>query len=158
MASTAENEQASSAASRTADESGAIGGGAANGSQEQDEEAKEITTKLKPQASESGDHNSNSGVQLEEILTKDLSKALEAKDRGNKWFGHKKYVDAVESYAEALLLVPDEDLENRAIFHSNKAAAHMMLVRRGFTFFTRCYLAFRRADSDRTERARKIRF
>jgi hypothetical protein len=91
-----------------------------------EEEAKEFTTRLKQQGSEG---SSNTGVQLEEILTKDLAKALEAKDRGNKWFGHKKYADALESYAEALLLVPDDDLENRAVFHSNKAAAHMMLVR-----------------------------
>jgi tetratricopeptide (TPR) repeat protein len=60
-------------------------------------------------------------------LPKDSARALEAKERGNKHFSKGEYEQALDSYAEALLTVPDEDVPGRLVYHSNKAAAHYML-------------------------------
>jgi len=53
-------------------------------------------------------------------------RALDAKERGNKFFAKGDYENALECYAEALLFVPEEDVEDRAVYHNNKAAAHIM--------------------------------
>jgi tetratricopeptide (TPR) repeat protein len=57
----------------------------------------------------------------------DAGRARDAKERGNKAFGKGMFTDALEFYAEALIFAPESDTEDRAVYHNNKAAAHMML-------------------------------
>ncbi len=66
-------------------------------------------------------------LDFEEQFVKNKAKSLEAKERGNKLFGKGQFEDALEAYAEALLLAEEDDMENRPLFHNNKAAAHFML-------------------------------
>lgn len=61
------------------------------------------------------------------MYAQDKARSLAAKDKGNKLFGEARYDDALDAYAEALLCAETEDVENRAVFHNNKAAAHFML-------------------------------
>ena len=58
---------------------------------------------------------------------KDTQRAIAAKERGNKLFVDGRYEEALDAYAESLLLVEDKEVELRATFHNNKAAAHFML-------------------------------
>ena len=64
---------------------------------------------------------------MEQYLKKDAAKALDAKERGNKFFMKAQYEEALECYAESLLFVPEEDVDSQALYHNNKAAAHFML-------------------------------
>jgi len=76
----------------------------------------------------SGDAQEDTFLESDEYI-KDKAKSLAAKERGNQHFAKADYDNALDSYAEALLLAEDADVENRAVFHNNKAAAHFMLVR-----------------------------
>jgi len=53
--------------------------------------------------------------------------AAEAKKRGNTAFAEKKFEDAIQEYTAAILLSPEEDKEDRAVFHANRAACYLRM-------------------------------
>lgn len=61
-----------------------------------------------------------------EMLEKDAVKAAAAKARGNDLYKQGLYMDALTEYSQAVVLCPDEDKKNKAIYHSNKAACYFM--------------------------------
>lgn len=68
--------------------------------------------------------NPNSAAQT---VAKDKEKALEAKNKGNQFFSRQKFEEAIECYSEAIALCPENDVENGAIYFSNRAACFLML-------------------------------
>jgi len=64
---------------------------------------------------------------VEELVKKDTGAALEAKCEGNEHFAKQRFAESIQSYSRALLLSEDTDTTNRAVFYSNRAAAHLML-------------------------------
>lgn len=62
-----------------------------------------------------------------ESIEKNLVKADDAKERGNKLYLQQKYNEALDCYAEAVMYCPDNEDAKLVIYHSNKGAAHLML-------------------------------
>lgn len=76
--------------------------------------------------------SASASAQIEEIIEKDSSKALQAKGRGNAFFARQQYPAAIEEYTTAIALCPDgedaspEDKEHLSIYYSNRAACYLM--------------------------------
>ncbi|KAG8042606.1 hypothetical protein G9C98_005240 [Cotesia typhae] len=59
-------------------------------------------------------------LEVENCPVKDLESALKLKESGNKYFGHGKFLKALETYSSAILITPKKEL---GIFLANRSAA-----------------------------------
>jgi tetratricopeptide (TPR) repeat protein len=64
---------------------------------------------------------------VDSVYTKDITKALAAKEEGNDYFRNKEYDDALESYSKAITYCPEDDKEMLATFYGNRSAAYFAL-------------------------------
>jgi mitochondrial import receptor subunit TOM70 len=62
-----------------------------------------------------------------ELLTS-LEKAIDIKNKGNKYFQQNKYMDALECYTNAINLCPLNDTNELPKFYQNRAAVYEQLV------------------------------
>lgn len=51
---------------------------------------------------------------------------MEAKEKGNGFYAEEKYAEAIQCYSGAIEFCPDEDVANKSIFFSNRAACYVM--------------------------------
>ncbi|KAG7209348.1 hypothetical protein KM043_015449 [Ampulex compressa] len=65
-------------------------------------------------------------LEVENVEHKDAQKALQLKDTGNKFFGHSKFLKALETYSNAVLVAPWEEL---GVILANRSAALLHLER-----------------------------
>jgi tetratricopeptide (TPR) repeat protein len=78
-----------------------------------------------------GDENNEENIPTDDDkylhLEKDLSKALEAKEEGNRLFREKDYDDAIQYYSQAIGHCPNtpECKEQLSTFYGNRAAAYL---------------------------------
>jgi hypothetical protein len=63
------------------------------------------------------------------VLEPNPEKARELKERANELYLKGSADGALELYADALAMLPEEDKEGRAVVHANRAACFVTLVR-----------------------------
>jgi len=96
------------------------------------EESKQNSDEESKQNSEEESQGTQqSSASIEEIVEKSQLKALEMKEQGNSFFGKGDYRQALDRYSEAILLSPDDDVDNKAVYHCNRAACYLMMAKTG---------------------------